>query len=114
MQQSQVCVGNVAITVACRIRVYCFDHQNFATVDTYTDRTNIFITNDIVNSSDQDIVYIDFNAHVGVTVRVVRGYDVCFKRIILSIQLEFGPGTPPGTNRNGNMGIENYVDDLLV
>ena len=47
------------------------------------------------NGSQEHVIYIDFNTHVGITTSIIRGYDICLERIIFAIQLKLGPSLLP-------------------
>lgn len=75
--------------------INCFNHQNLAAIDTYTDWKNIFVTNDVINTTNQYVIYINFNTHIGITTSIIRGYDICLERIIFAIQFKLGPSLLP-------------------
>lgn len=56
--------------------INCFNHQNLAAIDTYTDWKNIFVTNDVINTTNQYVIYINFNTHIGITTSIIRGYKM--------------------------------------
>lgn len=51
----------------------------------------MFISYNIVNSPNKNIIKVDFHAHICITICIFRCNNICRKGIILSVQLELGP-----------------------
>lgn len=54
-----------------------FYHQNITPIYTDTNRSNMFISHNIINTPNENIIKIDFHAHVCISICIFRCKQRC-------------------------------------
>lgn len=68
-----------------------FYHQNITPIYTDTNRPNMFISHNVINTPGENIIKIDLHAHVCISICIFRCNNICREGIILTIQLKLSP-----------------------